>query len=479
MPPLLTGRAATGRVRDRVATAVASTASTVVARLAGHPVAEDTHDHGGVPHEQVLAALRALTRTAEALLSCGASAADVTALTLRAAAGAGLRRTQVDITFTAVVVSTTGADGVPLTDVRVVQVRSTDYSRLSRLYALAHEAGDGLAVDELDERLKRLLTARRPYRGSVASLGAVGLAVSVAVLLGGGWAVAAAAAGTTAVLQVLLLALNRRGLPAFFQQVAGAALATGVALVLLLWQPHLPGWIGALPPSLVVGSGIVVLLAGLSLVGSAEDAISGFYVTAGARAFETVVLTAGLVLGIAGVLDLGQRAGIALSLTFTATSAPAVAVQVLAGATAAFSWAVSGYADARALALAALAGGTGSAVNALALAAGAGPLTAAGAAALVVGFMAEGTAWRWGVPGLVVSICGIVPLLPGLATYRAIFTLVGGGTSAGLGLLVEALGTALALAAGVTLGEFCSTPLRREFDRVERRVRRRSLNRSF
>ncbi|NAZ88430.1 threonine/serine exporter family protein, partial [Kineococcus indalonis] len=406
MPLLLTGRRLTGRVRGRVATA----ATAVAARLAGHPVAEEGHDDGTAPQEQVLAALRALTRTAEALLSCGASAADVTALTLRAAAGAGLRRTQVDITFTAVVVSTTGADGVPLTDVRVVQVRGTDYSRLSRLYELAHEAGDGLDVTALDERLKRLLTARRPYRGSVASLGAVGLAVSVAVLLGGGWPVAAAAAATTAVLQVLLLALNRRGLPAFFQQVAGAALATGVALVLLLWQPHLPGWIGQLPPSLVVGSGIVVLLAGLSLVGSAEDAISGFYVTAGARAFETVVLTAGLVLGIAGVLDLGQRAGITLTLTFTATSAPAVLVQVLAGATAAFSWAVSGYADARALALAALAGGTGSAVNALALAAGAGPLTAAGAAALVVGFMAEGTAWRWRVPGLVVSVCGIVPL---------------------------------------------------------------------
>ncbi|WP_163785765.1 threonine/serine exporter family protein, partial [Proteus mirabilis] len=47
---------------------------------------------------------------------------------------------------------------------------------------------------------------------------------------------------------------------------------------------------GPLPPSLVVGSGIVVLLAGWSLVGSAEDAISGFYVTAGTRAFETVLL---------------------------------------------------------------------------------------------------------------------------------------------------------------------------------------------
>ncbi|MCI2238507.1 threonine/serine exporter family protein [Paenibacillus sp. TRM 82003] len=473
MPLLLPGRALPGTVRSGFAR--------LAGRLAGHVPAPvtDPADDVVVQQHQALEALRALTRMAEALLSCGASAADVAALTLRAAAGAGLHRTQVDITFTAVVIATVGADGFPLTDVRVVQARATDYSRLSALYELAHEAGEGLEPAELDARLKRLLSSRRPYRGAVASLGAVGLAVSVAVVLGGGWPVAVAAAATTAALQALLFALNRRGLPAFFQQVAGAALATCVALALLLWQEHLPDWVGVLPPSLVVGSGIVVLLAGLSLVGSAEDAISGFYVTAGARAFETVTLTVALVLGIAGVLDIGQRAGITLNLTFAPTETPPALVQVLAGAAAALAWAVSGYADARAIALAAVAGGTAAAVSAAALAAGAGPITAAGLAALLVGLLAEGTAWRWRVPGLVVSVCGIVPLLPGLAIYRAIFTLVGGGTSAGLALLVQALGTALALAAGVTLGEFLSTPLRREFDRVERRVRSRSLNRRF
>ncbi|NAZ78270.1 threonine/serine exporter family protein [Kineococcus sp. T13] len=416
---------------------------------------------------------------AEALLSCGASAADVTALTLRAAGGAGLARTQVDITYTAVTVSTAGADGHPLTSVRVVRVRGTDYSRLSALYELAHDAGDGLPAAEVSTRLRRLLSQRRPYTRRVSALGAVGLAVSVAVLLGGSWAVAVGAAVVTAVLQLLLAAANHRGLPAFFQQVAGAGVATCFALALLLWQPHLPDWVGPLPPSLVVGSGIVVLLAGLSLVESAEDAISGFYVTASARAFETLLLTTGLVLGIAGVLDLGQRAGITLSLAFAPTEAPPLVVQVLAGTAAATAWAVSGYAAGRAVALAGLAGATASATSALAVAAGAGPVAAAGLAALLVGFLAEGTAWRWNVPGLVVAVCGIVPLLPGLAIYRAIFAVVGGGTSAGLALLVSALGTALALAAGVTLGEFCSQPLRREFDRVERLVRRRALNRRF
>lgn len=458
----------TARWRSRLAEIVAGESPSV------EPVVD-----GGLTQPEALDALDAVARMAEALLSAGASAADVTSLALRAAAGAGLRHTQVDINYTAVIVSTAGADRVPLTSARVVKVRASDYSRLGALYELAHEAGDGLPADEINSRLKRLLSQRRPYRPWISAAGTVGLAAAVAVTIGGTWAVAVCAAFVTCVLQVVLAALNRRGLPAFFQQFAGAAIATAFALALLVAGPHLPDWVGRLPPSLVVGSGIVVLLAGLSLVGSAEDAISGFYVTAGARAFETVLLTTGLVLGIAAVLDLGQRAGIGLSLTFSSGESYPLAVQVVAGAVAAFTWAVSGYAGLRAVLLAGLAGATAVFVAGVATLLGTGPVAAAGLAALLVGLLAEGTAWRWGVPGLVVSVCGIVPLLPGLAIYRAIFSIVGGGTSAGLAQLVTAFGTALALAAGVTLGEFCSQPLRREFDRIEQRVRRRSLNRQF
>jgi uncharacterized membrane protein YjjP (DUF1212 family) len=41
------------------------------------------------------------------------------------------------------------------------------------------------------------------------------------------------AALTTALIEAVLRVLNRRSLPLFFQQAAGAALATGVAVLLL------------------------------------------------------------------------------------------------------------------------------------------------------------------------------------------------------------------------------------------------------
>ena len=66
---------------------------------------------------------------------------------------------------------------------------------------------------------------------------------------------------------------------------------------------------GDVSPSLVVASGIVLLLSGMSVVGAAEDALEGYYVTAGARAFEVVVLSLGIAVGISAVLSLGQRLG--------------------------------------------------------------------------------------------------------------------------------------------------------------------------
>jgi hypothetical protein len=118
--------------------------------------------------------------------------------------------------------------------------------------------------------------------------------------------------------------LNRRSLPLFFQQSAGAALATGVAVLLLAWDVDVRS-------SLAVAAGIVVLLAGLSLVGVAEDAISNSPVTAAARAFEVLTLTAGIVVGIAGVLDVARRADLPLAVVDPSPSTVPLGVVLAAG----------------------------------------------------------------------------------------------------------------------------------------------------
>jgi uncharacterized membrane protein YjjB (DUF3815 family) len=296
------------------------------------------------------------------------------------------------------------------------------------------------------------------------------VAGSVGFLLGGGWLVALVAGLTTAAIEQMIRVLNRRGLPMFFQQAAGAAVATGAAVLLVVGDVDVRS-------SLVVAAGIVVLLAGLSLVGSAEDAISGFPVTAAARAFEVVTLTAGIVVGIAGVLDLAQRARLPLTVADPATSEVPFAVALAAAAGMAGSWALASYARLRAVGVATVTGALAWTTYWAAGTLGAGPAVASATAAVVVGFCGESLTERLRIPPLLVAVCGIVPLLPGLAIYRGLFAIVvAADIPGGSRDLVGAAVIGLALAAGVALGRYLGRPLGGRRDRFDRRVRRRATS---
>ena len=65
-------------------------------------------------------------------------------------------------------------------------------------------------------------------------------------------------------------------------------------------------------PSLVVISGIVMLLAGLSVMGAAQDALDGYYVTAGARGLEVMMMTLGIAVGVAVVIGIGRTLGVSM-----------------------------------------------------------------------------------------------------------------------------------------------------------------------
>jgi uncharacterized membrane protein YjjB (DUF3815 family) len=186
-------------------------------------------------------------------------------------------------------------------------------------------------------------------------------------------------------------------------------------------------------------------------------------VTASARVFEVVLLTLGIVVGIGGVLDVARRLGVAFTLVDDPGSPTPVLVQAAGAAVVAGAWAIASYARPPAAAVAALAGGGGWLLFTVLREVGAaGPAVASAGAAATIGFAAETISRRTGLPAIVTSVAGIVPLLPGLAIYRGLFTLVesGGGIGPGLQTLLGAASVGLALAAGVTLGELLARPVR-------------------
>ena len=395
-------------------------------------------------------ALDLALRAGDVLLSGGASAAEVTAACTAVAEAAGLHGVECDITFTSLTLSGRPGPGLaPFTAMRLVHQRELDYSRVAGVHALVRDLVEGHARPaEAEERLAAIVRERHPYPRAVVTGARAALAASIALLLGAGPAVTGTAFGVTVVIDVVNSVLARRGLPTFYQNALGGLIATSAALGLVA------AGVGV-RPALVVAGGIVLLLPGVTLVGAVHDAITGFYVTAGARTFETFLLTAGIVSGIAVALSVGVRLGLPVRIGDPPTTGiEQVPVQLLAAAAASLSFAMANHAPRRTLGPVAAAGAVGWAVflglDRLQLSDTFGAATAA----VVIGAGGYAFASRQRVPALVYVAAGIIPLLPGLAIYRGMRRLAEGDSVGGLGILAGAVATGLALAAGALLGEY-------------------------
>jgi len=363
---------------------------------------------------------------------------------------------------------------------RGIKVRSTDLYRLEHLQALVREIADErVEVDEARTRFHALIEAPHPYRRWVVTAALATVAAAATALLGGTWFIMALSFLTTGAVDRVQRWLSRRGLAAFFTQIAGGAIPTLMAVALLVAiSAGVPG-LERVSPSLVVASGIVVLLAGLSVVGSAQDAIDGYYVTAGARGFEVLVLTLGIVVGIGVVLALARRTGVPMHFTVASQLSGSSVVQVISAMVISGAFAVSAYAGVRAAFYSTLTGGLGWLAFLGATSVGMGLAAASASAALVAGFLSQLAAGRLQVPSLALTMAGIVPLLPGFAVYQGLFQLVrsdpGVGLSPGLATLLGAAGIGMGLAAGVSMGTYLARPLRAGADRGQRRALRRSV----
>jgi uncharacterized membrane protein YjjP (DUF1212 family) len=400
-------------------------------------------------------------RVGVALMATGAEASDVVGSVLKLTAVYGLRSLHVDVTFSALTVSyNRGPNADPLGVTRVVRARNQDYTRLQRLHDVVDSiAAEPIPVSEARERFGMVVRAPHPYRRWVTTAASGAMGAGTSLLLGGGWVIVATSILSAAVIFRVLTALGRRGVPGFFTQAIGAAVPTVFAVALAVVQSS-TGRLQGVLPSVVVASGIVVLLAGLSLVGAAQDAIEGFYVTAGARIFQVIVLTLGIVVGIVVVLGVANRLGVVLAISPDTENVAGRFVQVVAAALIAAGWAVSTYTGVRSTLVAAGVGAVGWAVNLLVSEAGTSSGFAAALAASVIGFVTQLALGRIRFSALAVTTAAIVPLLPGRAVYRGLFEIVSGesgsGLYQGLGTLLGAVGVGMGLAAGVSLGTYAA-----------------------
>lgn len=415
------------------------------------------------PHEP-LAELDLLLRLGTALLRCGAGNVDVEASLLACSRALGIADAEVSVTYTETRVTVVGVvGGRPLTSMRIVRVREPDYRRLAALHRLMCDLVDGqLDRAGADGRLRRILAERATYPRPVVTVAAGALATAVAAQLGGGLLLCS----VTFVVSMLLDGGGRyiaaRNLSGFYVNLVGGALVAATASVLVAVD-------APVRPPLVIAAGVVVLLPGIALVTTVQDALSGFMVTASGRAMEVLVLGAGIVGGVASVLVVSKAAGITMPvispLELDLASLPwrFVTAGVVAGALA-----IGMHAPARTLPVIVVLGGAGYLMYLPLSEFLESPALARAAAATAVGAAGQMYASHRGLPALILAVPLITPMLPGLAVYSALLQFTEGDRSVGAATLLSAVTSALALALGIVLGQLLVQPAQRRLERQAR-----------
>lgn len=408
-------------------------------------------------------------RVGDLLMASGAGAADVMSSMRLLVDHFGLRRAEIDVTFTALSISYQDEpESWPIVMMRMVKQREIDYEDLTRVDHLLRDMLSGKVglIEGRAEMARISSSGHRRRRWAVTSSWGV-MCASVAVFLGGGPLVTCIAFAAAVSIDRLLLAMQRRRVPLFYQQIAGGLVATAFALGARAAELDVD-------PSLVVASTILMLLAGVGFMGGIQDAITGFYITAGARLTEALLATAGIIAGVSAGLTVGRLMELGIfRITPPSSGLDVLPVLVIGSGLCAAAFAFATYAPWRALLPIGLLAATAVGFAQLSLSYGFGRTWSTGVAAVLVGVVAYAVSGRIRVPPLVVVVPCIVPMLPGLTIYRGLSLLssnLPGSTSEGLLALVTAAATATALASGVIFGEFVAQPVKREARRLETRL---------
>lgn len=414
---------------------------------------------------QVSGVMDLAARIGDILLSSGTGNNDVQAQIHAITSAYGLHYCHISITLNAITIFTHITDNgvrTPVTVFRVTRKISVNFSKLSEVDRLIRSIQAGATPPEVAEKILDDLNAAPKPRGvksEVVSWGAMASAISV--LLGGDVVVATLSFTMATLIMAVALWLDSKRLPDFFIMIAGGFIATFISAIAYscAMAHHV-----ALVPSQVIASGIVVLLAGLTLVQSLQDGIAGAPVTSSARFYETLLFTGGIIAGVGLGIETVASLGITLPPLETAAT-PSLAssfVKVLAGGAVAFSFAIACYAEWSSVFISGLTALVGSFIYyVLLLPMGVGGVTATGIYSTIVGLAGGLLARRFLVPPLITGIAGITPLLPGLAIYRGMYGMLHDQLLIGFSNIALALVTACSLAAGVVLGEWIARKIRR------------------
>lgn len=411
-------------------------------------------------------ALRLAMTAGDLMLSMGVPASRVVSRSLDITETYCKRPVHIDVSSNIIMLSQIrGVEKEPLTLIRPVTTRSINNMTLQLVQQLVDEIRIGkYGLDDAEEQLEKILKSPITYPGWMVTVGNASIAAGVSMLFSINWRIWVVTFVIAIMIDRLIALLINRGITPFFRQVAAAAFATiAAAIINQLTKSGVDFFVGMNPTLIVVG-GIIMLVAGLMIVGAIQDAIEEYYVTANARILKVVLMTMGIVIGILVGLWTAQKLGMGISVSVKPLGLTDLPYQIAGAAILTAGFALGTQTRMRAIVWAAMIGVVALLISYWALSSGISIVPASGISAVVVGLLAALFSKRWKTPSTGIIAAGILPLVPGLALMNGLLHLANHPPDDplflnGVAILFTAISTALAIAIGASLGYMLARPL--------------------
>lgn len=428
-------------------------------------------------------ALRLVANVVDQLLSRGMAASDVVYHALGIADTYCSRKVHVDISHTLLTLSLDrGIEREPLTIVRTITLRGPDYYIVEQVENLARQIRAGeLTIDEAEAKFDEIIRQPRLYGRWVTHVAAGILSAGIVMLYSDRplmWLIAFAMG---VCVNILLYTLARSGMPAFFAQIFAGLTITLIA-VAVTYASHIGNIeaLQAINPTLLIISGIVLLVAGMMIVASFQDAIDEYYVTANARMLKVLMMTGGIVIGVTMGLYLASKLNIELATTPDRLKLSALNFQYVGAALLAAAFALGNRSRLTGVICAGVVGFGALYITLVLREVGIGHIPASGIAAAGVGLAATVLLRTLHVPTIVTISAGIIPLVPGLTLYSGLMYISQSAPDSaafglGVDLVIRAILIAVVVATGAAFGNLIGRPARRRHIHYQNRLPFRGL----
>lgn len=418
--------------------------------------------------------IRLALKVAESLLSRGVSTRDTVSQALDITERYCKERVYFDVSSTVITASQyRGLYKDPLTLMMTIRYEASNNMIVQELQQLVRDiVNKNLSLETAIERYEYIEKYGKKYPGFVRTIGNAGMASGIVMLFTDSWVNILLTFVTACLADLFMQLISRRRIPPFFAQALAATTITLIAAS-FAGLNHAPFWnLGYVDPTLITVGGIMMLVAGLSLAATAQDAIDEYYVTASARLVKTAMLTVGIIVGIIASMTLvSQLTGVTI-ITEQSPAPSAYTIQIIGAAITAASWAIYTQSSFSAIIWAAIISSGGFMLYKTL--GPTGDALASGIASLMIGFSASIIARFWKFPSISIINSAIVILVPGYMLYRGLMHFVGNVTPGdfmnGSMIVISATTIALAISAGAALGTYIGRPVRSHMVRIYKYV---------